>query len=195
MRILLVSDAVDSHLIAQERSRRNQVDAVIACGDLPPEYLIRLRNIYDAPLYYILGNHDIRHEQTPPVGCIPLNRRIMRLGHYRIVGFSGCRWYNGGVYQYTEKEMRRFVKKMRFSFWYRGKPDIIVTHAPPRFLGDQEDLPHRGFRIFRWLIDTYKPRYFIHGHIHRHFDEDSERILTYNETTIINSFGSYVLEI
>ncbi len=195
MRLLLVSDTVDSDLVVRGHSYHNRVDAIIACGDLPPEYLIRLRNLYDAPLYYVLGNHDIRHQQTPPVGCIPLDRRMMRLGPYRIVGFSGCRWYNGGVYQYTEKEMRHAVKKMRLSFWYRGKPDIVVTHAPPRLLGDQEDLPHRGFRVFRWLVDRYSPRYFLHGHIHRHFSDDSERVIVHKETTIVNCFGSYVLEI
>ncbi len=195
MKLLLVSDTVDSGLIAQKQSQRNTVDAIIACGDLPPEYLTRLRNLYDVPLYYVLGNHDIRHEQSPPTGCISLNHRMMQLGRYRIVGFSGCRWYNGGVYQYTEKEMRRFVRKMRLSFWYRGRPDIIVTHAPPRFLGDQEDLPHRGFRIFRTLLDKYEPKYFLHGHIHRNFTDDMERILVYNKTTIINCFDSYVLDI
>ncbi len=195
MKLLLVSDTVDSRLITQNQSLRNTVDAIIACGDLPPEYLTRLRNLYDVPLYYVLGNHDIRHEQAPPTGCISLNQRMMQLGRHRIVGFSGCRWYNGGVYQYTEKEMRRFVRKMRLSFWYRGRPDIVVTHAPPRFLGDQEDLPHRGFRIFRTLLDKYEPKYFLHGHIHRNFTDDMERVLVYNKTTIINCFGSHVLEI
>ncbi len=195
MKLLLVSDAVDSGLIAKKKRDCDKVDAIISCGDLPPEYLTRLRNLYDVPLYYVLGNHDIRHEQSPPKGCISLDQRIMRLGRHRIVGFSGCRWYNGGVYQYTEKEMRRFINKLRLSFWYKGKPDIVVTHAPPRFLGDREDLPHRGFRAFRSLIDKYEPRYLLHGHIHRSFDDDKERVCTYKKTSIINCFGSYVLEI
>ncbi len=195
MKLLLVSDVVDLARIEPNRSFRHQVNAIIACGDLPPEYLTTLRNSYDAPLYYVLGNHDIRYNQNPPVGCVCLDRRMIRLGRFRFVGFSGSRWYNGQSNQFTEKEMARFVKKMRLLFWYKGKPDVVVTHAPPRFLGDREDLPHRGFRVFRWLIETSKPSYFFHGHIHRNFNNDSERFQRYKETTIVNCFGSYVLEI
>lgn len=195
MKLLLVADIIDQTLLEQTKSCRNLVDAIISCGDLPPEYLTTLRNLYDAPLYYVLGNHDLRYNESPPIGCTPLNRRLIHLGSHRIVGFSGSRWYNGQVNQYTEKEMTRFVKRMRFLFWRKGWPDIVITHSPPRFLGDEEDIPHRGFRVFRWLIDICQPKYFLHGHIHRSFLHDRERFCLHGKTTIVNCFGSYVLEI
>jgi Icc-related predicted phosphoesterase len=73
--------------------------------------------------------------------------------------------------------------------------DLVVTHAPPRFVQDAEDLCHRGFRSFRWLIDKYSPEYFIHGHIHGSFSEPSQRVTVVNKTKVINSYGYYLLEI
>ena len=197
MKILSVADAIVKELLdpAGGGPAVEDIDLVISCGDLPPEYLSSLRHRYDAPLLYVLGNHDLRYEESPPMGCTRIDRQIVTVGERRIVGFSGSRWYNGGINQYTEKEMTRFIKRMRFSLWRSKGVDIVVTHAPPRFINDAEDLCHRGFRIFRWFIDKYKPRYFLHGHIHAHFEDDSERITSINSTSVINCYGYYVLEI
>ncbi len=197
MRILTVSDTVSKALLAPENWAlpEDNISLILACGDLPPEYLTSLRNRFDVPLYYVLGNHDIRYSERPPVGCTPLHRKTVHFNGINLLGFSGSRWYNGNINQYSEKQMARFIRKMRFTLWRRGGVDIVITHAPPRFIHDAEDPCHRGFRIFRWFIDKYQPSYFIHGHIHKHFESDSERITKINSTTVINSYGYYVLEI
>ena len=41
-----------------------------------------------------------------------------------------------------------------------------MTHAPPAGVHDGPDATHRGFRAFRWLLDTFRPRYHLHGHAH-----------------------------
>ena len=197
MKILCVADTVTQSLLEFDNGKPpiEGVDLIIACGDLPPEYLSSLRNRYNAPLYYVLGNHDLRYQSAPPVGCGHIDRRIVHFSDMTFTGFSGSRWYNGGVNQYSEKEMNRSIQKMRFRFWRSKGVDIVVTHAPPRFIHDAEDRCHRGFRIFRWFIDKYQPRYFLHGHIHTNFDNDSERITSVNSTSIINCYGYYILEI
>ncbi len=197
MRILCVADTVTQALLEPggEGPAIDAIDLVIACGDLPPEYLTSLRNRYNVPLYYVLGNHDLRYLSSPPVGCGHIDRRIINFSSLKLAGFSGSRWYNGGMNQYSEKEMSSFLKRMRFALWRSKGVDIVVTHAPPRFIHDAEDLCHRGFRIFRWFIDKYKPRYFLHGHIHAHFEDDSERVTSINSTSVINCYGYYVLEI
>ncbi|MCP5054788.1 MAG: Icc-like protein, partial [bacterium] len=166
MRILTVSDTVTRTLLTPENETlaAGDVSLIIACGDLPPEYLTSLRNRFDVPLYYVLGNHDIRYSERPPVGCTPLHRKIVHFNGINLLGFSGSRWCNGNINQYSEKQMARFVRKMRFTLWRKGGVDIVITHAPPRFIHDAEDPCHRGFRIFRWFIDKYQPSYFIHGH-------------------------------
>lgn len=197
MKILSVADTVTPKLLEPVGGGPpiDDIELIISCGDLPPEYLTALRNRYDAPLYYVLGNHDLRYSESPPVGCCQIHRRIVTIGEYKITGFSGSRWYNGNINQYSEKQMTRFIRRMRFSLWRNRRVDLVVTHSPPRFIHDAEDLCHRGFRIFRWFIDKYKPRYFIHGHIHALFEDDSQRMTTVNSTSVINSYGYHVLEI
>ena len=197
MKILTVADIIVKELLESMGGGPaiDDIEVIFGCGDLPPEYLAALCNRYDCPLYYVLGNHDIRHDSYPPPGCMQLDRQIIKLGSTRVTGFSGSRWYNGNSNQYTEKQMARFIRQMRFGLWRSRGVDLIVTHAPPRFIGDAEDLCHRGFRTFHTLIDRYNPRYFIHGHIHALFEDDAERVTRVNSTSVINSCGYYVLEI
>jgi len=197
MKVLTVSDTVSDELLDSPHRTKLQsdVDLIISCGDLPPEFLSSLRHRFDVPLMYVLGNHDLRYGSSPPGGCHCIDRRIVSFNNFTLVGFSGSRWYNGGMNQYTEKEMERSIGRMRFSLWRNGTPDIVVTHAPPRHVGDAEDPCHKGFKGFNRFIEKYSPSYFIHGHIHKNFEDDLERITIINETQVINSYGFYVFEI
>lgn len=197
MKILSVADAVVKDLLEPVGGGPaiSGIELILSCGDLPPEYLTALRNRYDVPLLYVLGNHDIRYGASPPMRCTHIDRRIVDAGKIKIIGFSGSRWYNGNINQYTEKQMAGFVKRLRFALWWGRGVDLVVTHAPPRFIHDAEDLCHRGFRTFRQFIDKYQPRHFLHGHIHAHFASDEERITEANSTLVINCYGYHVLEI
>lgn len=44
------------------------------------------------------------------------------------------------------------------------------------------------------LIDKYKPRYHLHGHQHLTYSIGSKRIIQYNDTTIVNTYNYYILE-
>jgi Icc-related predicted phosphoesterase len=44
--------------------------------------------------------------------------------------------------------------------------DIFITHSPPLGMHDQDDLPHQGIKAFRWLVDSFQPAYYFHGHVH-----------------------------
>jgi uncharacterized protein len=196
MKILCVSDTVSKQLLEPVGGGPgiNGVEMVLACGDLPPEYLTALRHRFDTPLYYVLGNHDLRHAASPPRGCRHIDRQLLKTGGLRLLGFSGSRWYNGNTNQYTNQQMNQFINRLRFRLWLHGGVDVVISHAPPRFIHDAEDPCHRGFRAFRWLIDKYRPRFFIHGHIHAQFHDDSERVTWVNSTRVINCYGYYLLE-
>ncbi len=194
MRILSVSDYVDSRLVEQRDALPAPPDLILACGDLPPEYLTSLRSFYEVPLFYIEGNHDIRHKDSPPVGCTNIHTKIIDEQGLRIMGFSGSRWYNGGVHQYHENEMKKLIRGKWFQLLQQTKVDIIIAHAPPRFIHDREDPCHKGFKSFRTPIKKKKPAWFIHGHIHQLFNEPTERISRFCETKVINSYGSFFFE-
>lgn len=195
MKVLSVSDIVASELVGGSSPiAPDSVDIIIGCGDLPPEYLARLKAIYDVPLFYILGNHDIRHQQEIP-GCINITGRIMWSGEASFLGFSGSRWYNGNPNQYREPEMRAQIRSLWFQLWRLKKLDVLVTHAPPRHVHDAEDRCHRGFSCYREFISRYRPRFMLHGHIHQYFENPKERITVVEETEVINSYGYYIFEI
>lgn len=196
MKILSVSDCVVATLYDSfDAARFPAIDMILACGDLPPEYLSFLVASFNVPLYYVRGNHDIRYDAKPPDGCIDLNTRLIQYQGVKMLGLEGSRWYSGGPHQYTENEMWRIIRGLRFKIWRQKGVDIIITHAPPRHIHDAEDLCHRGFKSFRWLIDRYRPRYFIHGHIHANFSDPAERITRINKTQVVNTYGYYLFEI
>jgi Icc-related predicted phosphoesterase len=129
------------------------------------------------------------------VGCTSVDRRLIILGGKKVVGFSGSRWYNGNINQYTEEQMGGFIRKLRFTLWRNKGLDVVLTHAPPRHIHDAEDLCHRGFRSFRGFIDKYRPRHFLHGHIHALFHSEEERRTSLDSTQVINCYGYHLLEI
>ncbi len=196
MKILTVSDQVEPILYDNFRvDRFPGVNLIISCGDLPPEYLSFLVSSFNVPLYYVRGNHDIRHDGYRPDGCTDLDGKIEVYGGLRILGLEGSHWYNGQPHQYTERQMRKKIRRVRTKIWRLKGMDIIITHAPPRHIHDAEDQCHRGFESFRDLIDRYSPPYFIHGHMHFNYTEDARRITLVNSTKVINSYGYYVFEI
>ena len=196
MRILTVSDVVESSLYPRiDRRRFAPLDLILACGDLPPEYLASLRNALEVPLYYVKGNHDIRYLLQPPEGCHDLHGRLVFFRGMKVLGLEGSRWYNGGPYQYTEAEMKKIIRRLRPTLWWRGGVDIVITHAPPRGIHDGQDLCHQGFAVYRWLIDKYRPRYFIHGHIHRPEISGEERLTAVGQTRVVNTYGYHIIEI
>jgi Icc-related predicted phosphoesterase len=196
MKILGISDMVVPELSEPFDARPFQgVELVLSCGDLPPEYLSSIRERLDAPLYYVRGNHDIRYQSTPPVGCLNIHQRRITFKGLRILGLEGSRWYNGGPIQYRDYQMRQMIWRMMPGLWLAGGVDMVVTHAPPRHVHDAEDRCHRGFDSFLKLISRFKPRYFMHGHIHAHFTDPSQRMTLVGNTCVINTFAFHVLEV
>ena len=196
MRILTVSDIVVPSLYpVSDRETIGAIDLVVACGDLPPEYLEYLTHIFNVPLFFVKGNHDIRFDKNAPRGCTNLNRRILVFQGMRFLGLEGSMWYNGGPCQYTEKQMKRHIRLLRLPLWWYKGVDVVVTHAPPLGIHDGPDLCHQGFACFRSLIPKYQPRFFLHGHIHAVFKDAADRTTLCNTTRIINSYGHHILDI
>lgn len=194
MKIMAIADH-ESELLWDyfDKSYLEGIDVIISCGDLKPQYLSFLATFTTAPVLYVHGNHDDRYEQTPPDGCICIDDEIYVHNGVRILGLGGSMRYKPGVHQYTEKQMRRRVRKLWLKLKYHKGFDILVTHAPAFQFNDEEHLPHRGFEVFRTLMDKYKPAYFLHGHIHLNYGR-FPRLATYNETQVINAYEKYIFE-
>lgn len=175
--------------------RLDEYDLIISCGDLKSNYLQFLVTMAKCPLLYVAGNHDTHYDQNPPNGCECIDDAIVEFNGVRIMGLGGCRKYHPGKYQFTEKQMRRRIRKLRFAMWRTKGIDILVTHAPAEGLGDAEDPAHHGFAALREFLDKYHPKYMVHGHVHLRYDARLERVREYGDTTLINAYERYVLEI
>ena len=175
--------------------RLKEYDLILSSGDLKAAYLSFIVTMARAPLMYVHGNHDTGYAVTEPEGCDSIDGQIVEYRGLRILGLGGCLWYRPGAHQYSEKEMRKRIWKLRWQIAKYGGVDIIVTHAPPRGVGDGEDRAHQGFESFLELMDTYRPRYLLHGHVHLSYGRDRTREREYHDTKVINVCEKYVLEI
>ena len=196
MKILLLADEPDPILWEHlDRRRLEGISLVLSAGDLPASYLEFLTCFTSAPIVYIHGNHDTKYDDTPPGGCMCAEDRVLTVEGVRILGLGGSMRYKPGEHQYSEKEMRRRIRKLWFKLRRSKGFDILLAHAPMRGWGDQEDRCHLGFMCFSELIEKYHPRYFVHGHVHANYSPNFKRERVYDEhTTIVNAWKSCVIE-
>ena len=71
MNIMIFADQ-ESKLLYEyyDPEQMKDIDLIISCGDLEPEYLTFFATLCHAPLLYVKGNHDTKYEYKPPEGCI-----------------------------------------------------------------------------------------------------------------------------
>ena len=135
----------------------------------------------------------------------------------RILGLGGSmRYRDDAKDMYTENEMQarikgaeRLIRKRRMIRMLKGlitpgtkvlngesKPDfdILLTHAPCRGYGDMEDLPHRGFEFFNYLLNKYSPQLHCYGHVHQEYGDLKRRMQHPSGTLLINCSGHQIID-
>lgn len=181
------------------KDRFSDVDLILGCGDLSYSYMEYVVSMLDVPLYYVRGNHShmIEHTisgpKTRPQGGIDIHRRVDNYQGVIIAGVEGSLRYRKGPFQYSQFEMWKHVfgitpALIMNRMLYGRYLDIFISHAPPWGIHDKPDLPHQGIKAFRWLLDTFKPRYHFHGHIHV-YRQYTQTITQYKATTVVNTYG------
>src|ERR1700761_1769859 len=209
--VLAVSDEVAEGLLADPRPVQS-AQLIVACGDLPAEYLGALMNALDLPLVFVPGNHDrdqsgyrvsrsglITRAGFParppwPLGAVNADGRVVDVAGIRLAGLGGCLRYGDGPNQYSEHQQARRARALpRRAAWRRRdhrRVDVLLTHAPPRRVGDGDDLPPRGGGAggpppppprgvgggpplpprglggFRDRVAARAPPLLLHGHVH-----------------------------
>jgi uncharacterized protein len=197
VKILCVADEVDLLVYSSSiRKRFGDVDLILSAGDLPDEYLGFIASMLNRPLVSVAGNHD-RAGDEPSLGR--LNFAIRKEAGISILGIPGSMLYSRGPNQFSDRYMAlrllRLAPRLLLRRLFKGRAvDIILAHAPPRGMGDAQDLPHRGFTAFRWLIELARPLYFIHGHVHL-YDGRQARESGLDSTRIINVYGHKLIEL
>lgn len=196
MKLLCVSDVESKYLWDYyQPGRLDGADLILSCGDLNAQYLSFLVTMGRAPLLYVHGNHDQTYDRRPPEGCDCIEDALVTVKGVRVLGLGGSIRYNGGEHQYTERQMARRIRRLRFALWRAGGVDVVVAHSPAEGYGDGGDLAHRGFACFLPLIDKYHPKYFIHGHVHLSYGSSLRRVYQRGDTAIVNAYERIELDI
>ncbi|HEX4061213.1 MAG TPA: metallophosphoesterase [Streptosporangiaceae bacterium] len=191
--MLAVSDEVDEGLYADLGPVR-PAEVVVACGDLPFDYLGYLMNGLDVPLVFVPGNHDpdlsgYRYSRAGltlragmparapwPDGAVNADRDIVEVAGLSFAGLGGCRRYGDGPNQYSDRQFARRARALRRQARWRGAGgrggpkggrgiDVLLTHAPPNDVGDGADPAHQGFTALHGLVAALQPTALLHGHV------------------------------
>jgi hypothetical protein len=219
MKILCVSDEIDPLVYSNNiKERFEHIDFVISAGDLRLSYYDFIVTNLNKPLYFLFGNHKLngiesfskkyrkelyseinRGEQLPYGGATYIDNRVVKEKKLLIAGLDGSIWYNGGMNQFTEFQMKlkvlKLIPKLIINkIFYKRYLDILVTHSPPYGFYKNKDTCHTGFRIFLWFMRVFKPKYLVHGHIHL-FNRNEKRIWLYDSTTIINAYNHCIINL
>jgi Icc-related predicted phosphoesterase len=207
VRILAIADEVSPGLLGVEGP---PPDVVVSCGDLPWDELERIVDHLNVPLLFVPGNHDpalVPHVQqavgawpmptaTPdlqdppgPRGCTNVDGRIEDVRGVRFAGLGGSIRYREGPNQYSQSEMARRARRLADRAMLRRlrdrrRVDVLLTHAPPRGLGDGDDPAHQGIDALHALVRRLQPRFLLHGHIHPYGIARPDRML--GETRVVN---------
>ncbi len=215
VRILAVADEV-AYNLTPARIRAYEPDLVVACGDLPWSYLELIASSTDSPMVFVPGNHDpaitagkqsrsgawfhsgVLVDSPRPHGAINLDVEVLDVAGLRVAGLGGCVRYRPGPHQYTQQEYHRRAaallrKTRKLARKSPGQVDLLLTHAPPRGVGDDEDRPHVGIDALHTVLETMQPRLQLHGHIHPHGRTMPDRIV--GSTTIRNIIPFRVLDL
>jgi len=205
MKVLAVSDVEVPYLQSSAvREKFQGANLIISCGDLPFDYLEYLADSLNVTVYYVFGNHQttlvsVEGRRLRLNGGINLDGLCVHDPSGLILaGLEGSLRYNDGVYQYSQTQMWWKVFKLLPALYASNirtgrYVDVLVTHAPPWRMGDGSDLPHQGFKAFRWLIIHFKPILHLHGHVHLYRQDDNISRKLYS-TIIMNAYGFREIE-
>jgi hypothetical protein len=200
LRLLAVSDEREPSLDSvRTRAVLQPIDLIVGCGDLQPEYLTFLADAFCVPLIYVRGNHDVgaawRHEQRESLPAPLADGQVHEELGLRVMGFGGSPRYNDRELQFSERTMwiRALGAGLRVR---RGKrPILLISHTPPRGMNDDDDLPHRGFKAFRWLADRLAPPLWLHGHTALVRTGLDDRCTRHGDTLFYNCTGATLVEL
>lgn len=207
VRVLAVAD--EEAPMLHVTGRRLAPEVILAAGDLPWHYLELLSSAIDVPVVFVPGNHDPRVETPPgrllggasgsyaeaprPHGCLNADLRVVEIAGLRIAGLGGCVRYKPGPNMYTQDQYRRRARRLIRQARAGRDVDVLLTHAPPRGLGDGDDAPHHGIDVLHHVLDVLAPPWHLHGHIHPYGRAMPDRQV--GPTTVRNVIPWKVIEI
>ncbi len=193
-KILIISDTEILGRYPMDKLKKmfSHIDFIISAGDLGNDYLDYLFTTLNKDIIYVNGNHVYKKGHDISF-CKNIDGKIIKYKGLKIFGLGGSKKYSYQENQYSEFEMtQRIILNLGYLLWGK-KLDIMVTHTPPRRINDREDFTHQGFEVFHKILKYFKPKLWIHGHIHLVSHMDTQETIV-GDTRIINAYGYKVIE-
>jgi Icc-related predicted phosphoesterase len=192
-KILCVSDIdiLSNMNLESMKNKFKDIDFIISAGDVSNRYIDFLVSTLDKDLIYVNGNH-IYHKDYPITFAKNIDGKFLKYKGLRILGLDGSKLYSHKEHQYTDFQMACKVFKNIFSLCLGV--DIVVSHASPKGIHDIDEKVHEGFKIFNKVIKWFKPKLWVHGHVHL-YNYLAVQETYVGDTRIMNVFGYKLLEI
>jgi uncharacterized protein len=199
IRFLVASDTPEPALLqVANREALGRLDGILGCGDLEPEWLAFLADSFNTPLVYVRGNHDRDGQWRDRPLLVPtwLNTgRIERLAGVPIIGLE---WPGVDASDNRRRPWLAWRQALGIARRLIGArlwraPLIVISHVPPKGVGDAADLYHHGFDAYRWLLDHQAPPVWLHGHTTT--ASVSRLVERSGPTVVANATGAVIVEL
>jgi uncharacterized protein len=203
IRWLAVSDDEEPAFEYEDnRADLGKLDAIVGAGDLQPDYLGFLADAFGVPLRYVRGNHDRGGRWAETVERLtPLALPTASIEELDGLPVLTLEW--PGIRHRDQRRhdpsatadvLRLAIAMILRRLGGRGRPAVVLSHAPPRGVGDgAADTYHEGFSAYRWLLDRLRPPLWLHGHVHPASVESWR--LDHDGSQVVNVTGAVLIEI
>lgn len=166
----------------------HSVDLIVTLGDLSLFDIQELQTITDIPKLGVYGNHDSGNYMST-LGITNLHLQTAELRGIRFGGFEGSVRYKQDPTAPMMTQEEALIALSDFP-----PVDVMLAHAPPRGIHDEDEPAHQGFDALREYVLRCAPRYLLHGHTYpatnetelgrttvRYIHEDEVLTLTFPE--------------
>jgi Icc-related predicted phosphoesterase len=168
IRILAVSDMLEPTLgETRNREAMGPIDVILGCGDLDCDDLRFVADRFDAPLVYVMGNHDSDEKWARCGDLCPEPMHSETVALRAGVAIAGLTWPGSRGKRAIRSESTAWRQSIRLAArcMRQSHPLIVISHVPPVGVGDVATDPyHRGFKGYGWLLHHLQPALWLHGH-------------------------------
>jgi len=163
MKILFLADGKPEESL---KELSEDCDLIVLLGDMMEEWIGELKEIM-IPKIGVHGNHDKTDFSKFDIIDIHLKRVI--INNVSFLGFDGDMGYifAENNRSYNDIDIDKYKKEL--GKLEREKAcDIFISHCPSEGTLDRADiLGHKGLKSFSNYIISKKPKYHLHGHMHK----------------------------
>ena len=199
IRFLVASDAPEPALQQlANREALGRLDGILGCGDLDPEWLAFLADSFNTPLVYVRGNHDRDGQWRDRPLLVPAWLNTGRIERVAGVPIIGLEWPGVDASDNRRRpwlawrQALGIARRLIGAHLWRA-PLIVISHVPPKGVGDAPDLYHHGFDAYRWLLDHLAPPIWLHGHTT--IASVSRLVERSGPTVVANATGAVLVEL